>query len=98
VSKTNEEMQHKELSMFWAGYWPTAINATNTILNAWVLNTPMTLVGADLVKFLSMLNSNKHGTIVFKNLLKMTSLMTTSHTIYFPHPSIHFIYVGLGSA
>jgi hypothetical protein len=92
--KSNEEMQHKEISMFWVGYWPTAINETKTILNAWVLNTPMELDGVDLVKFLSMLNSNKVGMVVFKTLLKMT----TSHTIYFPHPSIHFIDVGLVSA
>jgi len=78
--------------------WPSAINETKKILNAWVLNTPMALVGVDLVKFLSMLNSNKVGTVVFKTLLKTSSLMTTSHTIYFPHPSIHFIYVGLFSA
>ena len=65
--------------------WPSAINETKKILNAWVLNTPMALDGPDLVKFLSMLNSKKVGMVVFRTLLTTTSPIKTSHIIDFPH-------------
>jgi hypothetical protein len=59
---------------------------------------PMAPMSAYPIKFLSMFNSKKARMVVFKTLLTTTSLMTTSHTIDFPHPSIQFIDVGFLSA
>ena len=87
-----------ELSIFWAGSWPVAINTAETILDAWALKPPMAPASADPVKFLSMFNSNKAGTVVFKTLLTTASVMTASHTTDFPRPSIQFTTVGFLSA
>lgn len=59
-----------ELPIFWAGSLPVAINTAETIFEAWSLNPPMEPARADPVKFLSMFNSNKPGTVVFRTSFK----------------------------